>query len=716
MLLSYFTEEHISTYSKFVGQPLNIVDANGNKSIPADRLEAQRVIKDAHRLVRVWAENVRDKLFPKGSDPKKKISATNQRGNFRDYLPQTIYPDKNSPGLLLYWIYLWCDRADENKIYFRVLVGLDDDKSDKALKTKLDKVREELGGEDKFTGMLPAAEGLKLSMEELTDWAIETIKSFPLTFDDLRSALEPELSANESRLPELSAHFSNYWIEVTKVKGRLDRLEGDNSVGNALWSPQASRDNKDIYSNMLKAKYGDIVFHFTDRGGITGISKVAGEADDRFTCLDGTEWANLPGYRVPLQDFVSLESEISRDQIFEYKELLINLLESHKGLFYHKKLGLNQNAYFTNVPNELAQLFNQIYLNNTGRNLPYFNSETAINFPKAMPMKFPLNQILYGPPGTGKTFSTVIEALKILENTSEPEGEYFEQKRRFDKFKADGRIEFVTFHQSFSYEDFVEGIRAELVKGALNYVVKDGVFKLLANKASHSSMPYVLIIDEINRGNTSRIFGELITLIESTKRIGAEESIEVVLPYTGELGPKFGIPKNLFIIGTMNTADRSLALIDTALRRRFDFIEKMPEVGLVDNVEGVNIQEMLKTINSRIEALYDREHTIGHAFFMDLKGDNPIGKLALVFENKILPLLEEYFFEDWEKIIKVLGGSEIYTELRIPENLADLSFNQVRYTRRPQKELKELLLRPETYTSIYSLPRRAVDAPNTETN
>jgi len=211
--------------------------------------------------------------------------------------------------------------------------------------------------------------------------------------------------------------------------------------------------------------------------------------------------------------------------------------------------------------------------------------------------------------------------------------------------------------------------------------------------------PYVLIIDEINRGNTSRIFGELITLIESTKRAGQDEAMDVILPYSQE---SFTVPDNLYIIGTMNTADRSLALIDTALRRRFDFIEMMPDPSLIkDNdkkpivIEGIDIQQMLTTINNRIEALYDREHTIGHAFFMKLEDDPTLPKLAYIFKNNILPLLEEYFFEDWDKIIKVLGNSGIYTEKNV--NLGQGFENTGKNYQRNNSALDQV----NTYINIY---------------
>lgn len=237
------------------------------------------------------------------------------------------------------------------------------------------------------------------------------------------------------------------------------------------------------------------------------------------------------------------------------------------------------------------------------------------------------------------------------------------------------RYSFVTFHQSYGYEEFVEGLRpllnGDVESGEIQYEIRPGVFKELCRKARLApDQRFAMVIDEINRGNISKIFGELITLIEADKREGATHAVSVTLPYSGEV---FSVPANVDVIGTMNTADRSLALLDTALRRRFDFVPLMPDTrdepgaplhGLRVTVgeQAIDVPRMLATMNRRVEALYDRDHTIGHAYMTTLTevedGEPRFLELQHVFRNRIIPLLEEYFFEDWQKIRLVLADNQ----------------------------------------------------------
>ena len=269
-----------------------------------------------------------------------------------------------------------------------------------------------------------------------------------------------------------------------------------------------------------------------------------------------------------------------------------------------------------------------------------------------------LNRIFYGPPGTGKTHRTVAEAVAICdaEYYATHQADRKKLRQKFDELGQDGRIEFVTFHQSFDYDDFIEGLKAETTDdGQLRYGVADGVFKQFCEHAQdNEDLSHVLIIDEINRGNIAKIFGELITLLEESKRLEGDEELQVTLPYSKE---PFGIPENLHLIGTMNTADRSIALLDTALRRRFEFVEMMPDSNLLRdiNIDGINIAKMLDAINARIAAIYDRDHQIGHAYFMSLSASSSVAELANVYQSSVLPLLQEYFYDEWEKIDVVLN-------------------------------------------------------------
>lgn len=269
------------------------------------------------------------------------------------------------------------------------------------------------------------------------------------------------------------------------------------------------------------------------------------------------------------------------------------------------------------------------------------------------------NRILYGPPGTGKTYDTVRHALAIIDGKMTHNARRF-RELRFSPETGSGRIAMITFHQNFAYEDFVEGIRPVLGAQDLRYELRDGAFKRIARAAKEQPEErFVLIIDEINRGNIAKIFGELITLLEDSRRLGREDETRVTLPYSGE---EFGVPDNLYIIGTMNTADRSIQLLDTALRRRFDFIEMTPDPDhslIPQNVEGIALRKMLGTMNERITLLLDREHQIGHTY---LFGADTTERLSKAFQNKIFPLLQEYFFDDWPRIRTVLGGNNFVIE------------------------------------------------------
>ena len=260
------------------------------------------------------------------------------------------------------------------------------------------------------------------------------------------------------------------------------------------------------------------------------------------------------------------------------------------------------------------------------------------------------------------------------------------------------RFEFVTFHQSFSYEDFVEGIKPimedEAEEGDIRYKIEDGIFKRLCAKARRDSdNNYALFIDEINRGNVSQIFGELITLIEEDKREGKPCMIEVDLPYSKK---KFSVPPNLYIIGTMNTADRSVEALDTALRRRFSFVEMPPLYDIEELGQewcGVTLSDLLTTINKRLEKLLSKDHLIGHSYFLNVRSTD---ELKSAFQNKIIPLLQEYFYGDFGKIGLVLGRGFL-------ERLENASTDQELFAEIENYEVSDLLEKP-----IYRLSNASI--------
>ena len=241
------------------------------------------------------------------------------------------------------------------------------------------------------------------------------------------------------------------------------------------------------------------------------------------------------------------------------------------------------------------------------------------------------------------------------------------------KSKVTKRYKFVTFHQSYSYEDFIEGIRPEYIEvtKAIDYSPKPGVFKLLCDEAAiHTEKEYAIFIDEIIRGNISEIFGELISLIETDKRAGETGALSAILPYSKTT---LTVPSNVNVYGTMNTADRSIDQIDIALRRRFKFNPMLPSAKIIEkemelqgldahNIDGVDLIKIFETLNSRIELLLDSQHLLGHALFLGAKTANAISG---VISNSVIPLLEEYFYDDIQKIQLVFNDLDDTGALRV---------------------------------------------------
>ena len=386
--------------------------------------------------------------------------------------------------------------------------------------------------------------------------------------------------------------------------------------------------------------------------------------------------------KLGIKDLPTYKNEINYGTSMVYKAYIVNqekfndttfqneVYNDFKNLFeyylaYAKYITYEKNWSRINESKEELKIAYEKELNKILETLEKLNSEkinsmvdekeeNSIHIKKDF--NFPLNTILYGPPGTGKTYNSVFYSVGIIEKNES----IFKLKnddkvfKKFKEYKDKNLIKFITFHQSYGYEDFIEGIRPYLKEESkdLKYTLHSGIFKDMCKRAKNDKENnYVLVIDEINRGNISKIFGELISLIESSKREGEKEEVEVILPYSKE---KFTIPKNLYIIGTMNTADRSIALLDIALRRRFYFMEIMPEYSILKEVEDIKVNLLLSSINEKIEFLLDREHTIGHSYFLNI---STFEELVKVFKNSIIPLLQEYFYDDFEKIKTIFSNN-----------------------------------------------------------
>ena len=265
--------------------------------------------------------------------------------------------------------------------------------------------------------------------------------------------------------------------------------------------------------------------------------------------------------------------------------------------------------------------------------------------------------ILYGPPGTGKTYwaEKALQNVAALWKYGVKFGDLSEDQRdRLTGDRPDAFVRACTFHPGYGYEDFIEGFRPTTADGNLSFTIREGIFKTLCRAASEDpGGRYYLLIDEINRGDIPRIFGELLTLLDKPKRGSA-----VLLPLTGD---RFAVPKNVFVVGTMNTADRSIALLDTALRRRFGFIELMPDPTTLGAtvIEGIALRPWLTALNQRVTTHVGRDGRnlqIGHSYLMSAgRAIQEFRILARVLQEDVLPLLEEYCYEDWDALERILG-------------------------------------------------------------
>ena len=601
MAQNYFNNDHFKLLNKWKG---TVYD----KTNP----EQQRVYEElgqAYDVTKQWAEALQQQLFTGGWTKTVRKPTDQWQKKFIPYNWARIYPSNSAPEGLAYTVGIDADLG------FVVKIDLVDIKvDDPVLRKKYEQIRGPLKSSP-IVAIKSANDGLALDFTALVDWSAEAIKNFKISYDDLADQLGLSADADNA---SLLAHFQGHedfverqplWTATTtELFGRLARAV--NEMGLDWWFTRATN--------------SQLRFGRKEKGAVKG-----GPVGSLFLRKDGI--------RVSWSAFAGLDELESTDLTSELVQL-VEAVDKDEGS-WPAKLGPR-----------------------AGRNGYWPDDYDIEDEPKSD--KPPKNVIYYGPPGTGKTFD--LQALLEKDYTDAEYGE---------------RYEFVTFHQSYGYEEFVEGLRPVITKrgrkraadteaaatsdGEVRYEIKPGAFLRLCDRArKNPSRQYAMVIDEINRGNISKIFGELITLVEVDKREGAKYPVSVTLPYSAE---SFSVPSNVDVIGTMNTADRSLALVDTALRRRFEFVESMPKPSVLagtivtHNGVDINIEQLLIMLNKRIEALYDRDHTVGHAYFTrikDLKEENRFGELKTVFRNKIIPLLEEYFFEDWQKIRLVLGDNQ----------------------------------------------------------
>lgn len=702
-----FTNEHFELLAKFGG-------TRKEKNNQAHE-DAYETLKEAYEYTGQLAALVCKSLFPNEGIPKIKKSPTSQAQYFKTYTWAKIYPNKNSPKQLAYTVGIAANKRN-GTVQEVFVVKLDTvqvaDRDKKKLKYN------ELKSQKNFIRTFTKEEILATqTLEGLAKLVVDAIKSFDISYDMLAKSLDLGELTDEQILERfcIKEKFRTFLLNRSKGEKllfcRLARIV--NSYGLDWWH--------------INAGY-QLRFGRKNKKIVNGKNI---DAESNFCTIRGVKVRNI-----------SLHHKIGELEPFDKIELTKDLIDKIENSF---KTGLenflSERGYEVDRlgywPDELEiendrQSKNDDDLGND-EDFEFVDEETFenIDWPR-------LNQILYGPPGTGKTYSTIDESLRILDNS------YLNQnmvdraalKQRFEQLLVEGKIRFTTFHQSFGYEDFVEGLRAkndDTKPSGVHYFIEQGIFRSICEAASKEKSPYVLIIDEINRGNISKIFGELITLIEPSKRSGAKEAIEVILPYSKD---KFSIPSNVHIIGTMNTADRSLALLDTALRRRFDFIPLYPDTSdetdaplaglIVSNIGEqvqIDVRLMLETINKRIEVLYDKDHCIGHAYFTPLKEiqneHERFFAFVSIFKNKIIPLLEEYFFEDWNKIRLVLGDNQkagnvpkfIIENKEIPNDLAKLFGSGHGLDELSDKTFykvnDEAFNNIEAYTGIYSSVKNA---------
>ena len=787
--MNYFTERHFELLERWQGRKYDNSD-------PKQR-QAYEELQAAYAVTEDWAHQIKQKLFPSGIVRVIK-RPTSQGNQFLGYNWARIYPDRNSPEYLAYTVGI--SASDGFQIKIDTVRLRENDPVRQAYET----IRDNFDNSSPIVALLPRAEGLGKTFLELVQWTVEAIDGFRLKYDNVWAELEGNRILDDD---ELLRHFDSQQAFATFRAG---------------WTLEY----KALFCRLARAVHDAALdwWHISDGIQVRCGRKDAGahKALGRLAIVDGQQRRTIRFKDLhPIGDILTPDRHDMTEKLVDQIEAGFAAGPNFPDDWQRDRPGLWPDQLQTEPaqPDDAAE-DEQQEAAETGR--------------------LPLNTILYGPPGTGKTYSTIGRCVQICDGKTPEDAE--ERHARYGQLMDEGRIDFVTFHQSYGYEEFVEGIRpipGADAGGGIQLRVESGILKRIAERARNvagvgsrrifkmsladprswsrgpagdpvfaeclesgfvllefggdidwsdaryddwnavwdrwreennpdataydtdiqaiwrfrvkmrrgdivvasdgyrrfravgeimgdyefqrredgfhhrravkwhwhvrdregepgsvfiggrfhwrpvnllkpsnpaglmryltgidglaGAQPHVLVIDEINRANISKVMGELITLLEEDKREGAENEVVVTLPYSGE---RFALPANLHILGTMNTADRSIAVLDTALRRRFRFEELSPKPELLDGARertGVDLPNVLRVINQRLEYLVDRDHLIGHAWFM---GTETRDDVDAIMRYKIIPLIAEYFYDDWSKVHAVLGGTDHFVERR----------------------------------------------------